>query len=432
MASDQTNTAGVTTAQPAAEPRRLAAMFRSFRHRDFAFFWSGNLLSNVGTWMQTLALGWMILVMTNSPFLLGLNGFLGMAPSLIFSLPGGAIADRLNRRKLLLATQTSMMVLALTLALLTSFRLVTISEILTISFLAGLASALNNPAYQSLVPDLVEREDLINAVALNSVQFNISRAIGPSLAGLALGSMGAAGCFYLNSVSFLALIIALLTIKIPARHLQNGPTVWRAMIDGLHFVRRRREIIMLLSIPAVLSFLGLPFVVLMPVYARDLLGVDASGLGYLMGGAGLGAVLSALTLAAQANVQLRGKYILMSAAIFSIALIMLARANSFRWAFLLLVIIGATMLGTLALTNSSLQWLSPPELRGRIMSMYTMAVMGMAPLGNLLAGAVAEILGVRSVLALGGAICLVYFLTLLFLLPRLPGGEQLSSPSNAN
>jgi MFS family permease len=432
MASDQTNTAGVTTAQPAAEPRRLAAMFRSFRHRDFAFFWSGNLLSNVGTWMQTLALGWMILVMTNSPFLLGLNGFLGMAPSLIFSLPGGAIADRLNRRKLLLATQTSMMVLALTLALLTSFRLVTINEILTISFLAGLASAFNNPAYQSLVPDLVEREDLINAVALNSVQFNISRAIGPTLAGLALGSMGAAGCFYLNSVSFLALIIALLTIKIPARHLQNGPTVWRAMIDGLHFVRRRREIIMLLSIPAVLSFLGLPFVVLMPVYARDLLGVDASGLGYLMGGAGLGAVLSALTLAAQANVQLREKYILMCAAIFSIALIMLARASSFRWAFLLLVIIGATMLGTLALTNSSLQWLSPPELRGRIMSMYTMAVMGMAPLGNLLAGAVAEILGVRSVLALGGAICLVYFLALLFLLPRLQGGEQLSSPSNAN
>jgi len=163
MAGEQTNSVGVTTAEAVAEPRRLATMFRSFRHRDFALFWSGNLLSNVGTWMQNLALGWMILVMTNSPFLLGLNGFLGQAPSLVFSLPGGAIADRLNRRKLMLATQTSMMVLALILAVLTSFRLITIAEILAISFLTGLAAALNHPAYLSLVPDLVEREDLINA-----------------------------------------------------------------------------------------------------------------------------------------------------------------------------------------------------------------------------------------------------------------------------
>ena len=431
MPPEENSIAGLTTAEPVAEPRRLATMFRSFRHRDFAFFWSGSLLSNTGTWMQTLALGWLILEMTNSPFLLGLNGFLGMAPSLVFSLPGGAIADRLNRRRLMLATQTGMMVLALTLAVLTSVRLITIAEILAISSLTGLASALNNPAYQSLVPDLVEREDLINAVALNSVQFNISRAIGPTLAGLALGAVGAAGCFYLNSVSFLALIIALLAIKIPARHLENGPTVWRAMMDGLAFVRRRREIIMLLSIPAMLSFLGLPFVVLMPVYARDALGADATGLGYLMGGAGLGAVLSALTLAAQAKIQLRGKYILRCAAIFSVALIMLSRADSFRWAFLVLVVLGATMLGTLALTNSSLQWLSPPELRGRIMSMYTMAVLGMAPLGNLVGGTVAEVWGIRAVLALGGAICLVYFLALLFFLPRLPGIAQLKSSSSS-
>jgi MFS family permease len=430
MAPEQTNTAGVSTAEPAVEPRRLATMFRSFRHRDFAFFWTGNLLSNVGTWMQNLALGWLVLVMTDSPFLLGLNGFLGMAPSLVFSLPGGAIADRLNRRKLMLATQTSMMVLALTLALLTSFRLITIAEILAISFLTGLAAALNHPAYLSLVPDLVEREDLINAVALNSAQFNMSRAIGPTAAGLALGSLGAAGCFYLNSVSFLALIIALLAIKIPPRHLQDGPTVWRAMIDGLHFVRRHRAILMLLSIPAFLSLLGLPFVVLMPAYARDVLGVDATGLGYLMGGAGLGAVASALTLAAQANIQLRGRYILMCAAIFSIALIMLSQANSFQWAFLLLVVIGVTMVGALALTNTTLQWLSPPELRGRIMSMYTLSVMGLVPLGNLQAGALAEVMGIRFVLALGGAICLVYFLTLLFFLPRLRGvARLLSAPS---
>jgi MFS family permease len=429
LASEETRIAGVNTTQPATEPRRLAAMFRSFRHRDFAVFWSGNLLSNIGTWMQNLALGWLILEMTNSPFLLGLNGFLSMAPTLVFALLGGAIADRLNRRRLMLATQTSMMGLALTLAVLTSSRLISIAEILTISFLTGLATALNHPAYQSLVPDLVEREDLVNAVALNSAQFNISRAVGPTLAGLALGSLGAAVCFYLNSLSFLALIIALLVIKIPARHLGEGPTVWRAIIDGLHFARRHRVVIMLLSIPAVLSFFGLPFIVLMPAYVRDVLGMDATGLGYLMGGAGLGAVISALTLAAQANIRLRGKYILVCAAAFSIALVMLAFANSFAWAFLFLAVIGATMVGALALTNSSLQWLSPPELRGRIMSMYVTAVLGMAPLGNLLGGAVAEVWGVRAVLGLGGAVCLAYFLTLLFLLPRLPRISQLTSPS---
>ena len=291
-------------------------------------------------------------------------------------------------------------------------------------------SAPNTSAYQSLVPDLVEREDLINAVALNSAQFNISRAVGPTMAGLALGTLGAAACFYLNSVSFLALIIALLVIKIPARHLEEGPTVWRAIIDGLHFARRHRAVIMLLSVPAVLSFFGFPFIVLMPAYARDVLGTDATGLGYLMGGAGLGAVMSALTLAAQANIRLRGKYILVCAAIFSIALTMLGLANSFAWAFLLLAVIGATMVGALALTNTSLQWLSPPELRGRIMSMYVTAVLGMAPVGNLVGGAVAEVWGVRAVLGLGGAICLAYFLTLLFFLPRLPRISQLTSPSS--
>jgi len=201
------------------------------------------------------------------------------------------------------------------------------------------------------------------------------------------------------------------------------------MIDGLRFVRRYHAILMLLSVPAFISFLGLPFVILMPAYARDALGADATGLGYLMGGAGLGAVLSALTLASQARIELRGKYILMCAAIFSMALIMLARAHSFRGAFLVLVVIGATMVGALALTNTTLQWLSPPELRGRIMSMYTLSVMGLAPLGNLQAGALAEVWGVRFVLALGGAICLVYFLTLLIFLPRLRRVVELPLPT---
>jgi MFS family permease len=407
-------------AEAVAEPRRLATMFRSLRYRDFAFFWTGNFLSNIGTWMQNLALGWLVLEITNSPFLLGLNGFLGSVPLLFFSLPGGAIADRLNRRKLMLGTQTTMMVMALILAILTSVRLITITEILVISFITGLASALNAPAYQAVVLDLVPRQDLTNAVALNSAQFNMSRAIGPTLAGLALGWLGAAGCFYLNSVSFLALIIALLAITVPRHSAKQGPSVWAAMVEGLRFVGRNRTIIILLSVPSFLSLLGLPFVVLMPVFARDLLHVGASGLGYLMAGAGLGAVMSALTLAAQSGIRQRRKYIVGCAAVFALALLLLAHAKSFEWAFLLLVVLGATMVGALTLTNSSLQLSSPPELRGRIMSMYNLSVLGLAPLGSLQAGAVAEALGVRFALTLGAAVCLLYFLILYLFLPRLP------------
>lgn len=428
MSSQKAHGSIVAVVEPAAEPRGPAGIFRSLRHRDFALFWTGNFLSNIGTWMQNLALGWLILVTTNSAFLLGLNGFLGSAPSLFFSVPGGAIADRLNRRKLMIYTQTSMMLLALTLAVLTSFRMIRIGEILLISFLTGLATALNAPAYQALVPDLVEREDLVNAIALNSAQFNMSRAIGPTLAGFALGSLGAAGCFYLNSISFLALIIALLIIVVPRRPVAEGPSFWEAMIEGLRFVGRNRLLIVLLSVPSFLSLLGLPFVVLMPVLARDLLHVGASGLGYLMAGAGLGAVISALTLAAQSSARPKGRFILGSAALFSLALIFLARAHSFWGAFVVLVILGATMVGALALTNTALQISSPPELRGRIMSLYNLTVLGLAPLGSLQAGAVAEKLGTRFALAFGGTVCLIYFLTLLVFLPRLRQVAKLPTP----
>lgn len=426
--SENLDTASTATTEPAAEPRRMPSMFRSLRYRDFALFWSGNFLSNIGTWMQNLALGWQILVMTNSPFLLGLNGFLGSLPSLIFSLPGGAVADRLNRRKMMMVTQSSMMVLALILGVLTSFRVIRIGEILAISFLAGLASALNSPAYQAMVPDLVGREDLVNAIALNSAQFNMSRAIGPTLAGLALATVGTAGCFYLNSVSFLALIVALGIIRVPERRRREGPGVWRAMLDGIRFINQHRLMIILLSIPSFLSLFGLPFVVLMPVFARDVLKTGASGLGYLMAGAGLGAVASALTLAAQRSAARKGRFIITSAAAFGLALILLSQARSFWWAFSLLAVLGATMIGALALTNTTLQIISPPELRGRIMSFYTLTVIGFAPLGSLWVGSVAEVNGTRFALALGGGTCLVYFLILLASLPRLQRIAQLPWP----
>lgn len=430
MGADEPIVTSMALSEPIIARGRIALMFRSLRTRDFALFWTGNFLSNIGTWMETIALGWVILVKTNSPFLLGLNGFLGQIPSLLLALPGGAIADRLSRRRLMLWTQTAMMLLALILAVMTSIHRINVAEILLISFLTGAASALNYPAYQSLYPDLVKRDDLSNAVALNSAQFNMSRAIGPTLAGLALGTLGAAACFYLNSVSFLALIIALLVIVIPPREVHKGPSFYESVKDGFRYFHQNQILIILLTVPAFLSLLGLPFIVLMPVYARDLIKVGASGLGFLMAGAGIGAVISALALAARTNVaRHQGEYILSSASLFSLALILLARAHNFWWAFFLLVILGATMVGSLTLTNMTFQMTSPPELRGRIMSLFLMAMSGLLPFGSLQAGIVAQSLGTRFALTLAGTICLIYFLTLLIFLPRLKRVGEFSGPA---
>jgi MFS family permease len=428
MSTDESNLPSAAAPLPAFIPRRRLAMFRSLYYRDFGIFWTGNFFSNIGTWMQTIALGWVIIVLTNSPFLLGLNGFLSLAPTLVFALPGGAIADHFNRRRLMLTTQTAMMLLALVLAVLTSVRHVTIAEILGISLLTGVATALNYPAYQALIPDLVPRGDLLNAIALNSAQFNMSRAIGPMLAGLALGTLGAAACFYLNSVSFLALIIALLMISIPPRPRRQGARLWNSMMDGFRYLNEYRLLVVLLTVPAFISFLGLPFIVLMPVFAHNLLRVGASGLGYLMAGAGLGAVTAALVIAARGTPERRGAYIFTNGAVFSLALILFALAHSFWWAFAMLVVMGATMVGTLTLTNTTLQMTTPSQLRGRVMSVYYMAMSGMLPLGSLQAGAVAEALGARFALAFGGAVCLIYFLMLLILLPRLRKAGKLPSP----
>ena len=414
------------THTPTEAPRRLM-MFRSLYHRDFSIFWAGNFLSNIGTWMQYVALGWVILIISNSPFLLGLNGFLAQVPSLVFALPGGTIADRLDRRKLMLITQTSMMLLALLLAVLTSIRQITIKEILAISFLTGIASALNYPAYQALIPDLIPRDDLMNGIALNSAQFNMSRAIGPTVAGLALGALGAAACFYLNSISFLALIIALLLITIPPPQKDAGARFWGSMIEGLRYLNEHRIIIVLLTVPAFLSLLGLPFIVLMPAVARDMIGVGASGLGYLMGGAGLGAVAAALFIAAGDTLRHRGRLILTSATLFSLALILLSRAQTFWEAFFLLAVMGGTIVGALTVANTTLQLTTPPKLRGRVMAMYYMAMSGLLPFGSLQAGAIAQAIGTRFALGFGGAVCLVYFLILQVSLNRL---RQAGQPFN--
>ncbi|MEE8177440.1 MAG: MFS transporter, partial [Acidobacteriota bacterium] len=365
------------------EARGFARVFRSFRHRDFAVFWSGNFLSNIGTWMQTVALGWLVLEITDSAWMVGVNGFVSAAPTLLFTLIGGAIADRVDRRRLMLVMQFGMLALALLLGTLTLLEKIDLRSILVIAFLSGLAMAINYPAYQALYPELVKEEDLLNAVALNSAQFNIARAVGPTVAGLALGAVGVAACFYLNAVSFLGLIVALLFIRPPQFIPHKGGSVWQAMREGFGFVGERRLILLLLSVSGFLSLFGLPFVILMPVFARDLLGVGASGLGYLMGGAGLGASLCAIVLAYIGEPRNKSRTITSSAMTFSLALVGFSMSGSFWLSFGLLSVLGAAMVGTLAVTNTSIQRLTPPRMRGRVMSMYNLSLLGLAPLGSL-------------------------------------------------
>ena len=406
------------------EARGFARVFRSFRHRDFAVFWSGNFLSNIGTWMQTVALGWLVLEITDSAWMVGVNGFVSAAPTLLFTLIGGAIADRVDRRRLMLVMQFGMLALALLLRTLTLLEKIDLRSILVIAFLSGLAMAINYPAYQALYPELVKEEDLLNAVALNSAQFNIARAVGPTVAGLALGAVGVAACFYLNAVSFLGLIVALLLIRPPQFISHKGSSVWQAMREGFGFVGERRLILLLLSVSGFLSLFGLPFVILMPVFARDLLGVGASGLGYLMGGAGLGASLCAIVLAYIGEPRNKSRTITLSAMTFSLALVGFSISGSFWLSFGLLSVLGAAMVGTLAVTNTSIQRLTPPRMRGRVMSMYNLSLLGLAPLGSLQAGAVAEVLGARVALGYGGVLCLVYFAGLFFLLPSVWRKEE--------
>ena len=406
------------------EARGFARVFRSFRHRDFAVFWSGNFLSNIGTWMQTVALGWLVLEITDSAWMVGVNGFVSAAPTLLFTLIGGTIADRVDRRRLMLVMQFGMLALALLLGTLTLLEKIDLRSILVIAFLSGLAMAINYPAYQALYPELVKEEDLLNAVALNSAQFNIARAVGPTVAGLALGAVGVAACFYLNAVSFLGLIVALLLIRPPQFIPHKGSSVWQAMREGFGFVGERRLILLLLSVSGFLSLFGLPFVILMPVFARDLLGVGASGLGYLMGGAGLGASLCAIVLAYIGEPRNKSRTITSSAMTFSLALVGFSMSGSFWLSFGLLAVLGAAMVGTLAVTNTSIQRLTPPRMRGRVMSMYNLSLLGLAPLGSLQAGAVAEVLGARVALGYGGVLCLVYFAGLFFLLPSVWRKEE--------
>lgn len=378
-------------------PRMIAAL----HHRDFRLFWFGNFLSNIGTWMQNVAQSWLVLQLApvNSAFWLGVIGFAASAPMLVFTILGGVIADRVDKRKLMYVTQGAMMVLAFLMWGLTYFHHINVRLIVLLAFANGLAMSLNTPAYQALVPQLIPRKDLTNAIALNSAQFNLSRVLGPTLGGFAMAAVGISGNFMLNALSFVAVLIALAQITYPPVYPSDDQGLWETMNEGFRYLFGRRDMSMLLTLTAVASVLGIPYVTFVPLFAKDILHLDERGFGLLMAAAGIGAFLGAATIAYVRDIKRRGKFVVGSGLAFYVFVILFAFAKN-------QIVSGVTFAGAnycmilmVATVNSLLQHLAADEMRGRVMSIYATAFLGFAPIGSLLAGSLADSFGAPKTIA---------------------------------
>jgi MFS family permease len=369
-----------------ARSEGLPEVVRALRNPNFRLFWSGNFLSNIGTWMQNVAQGWLVLTITNSAFWLGVVGFAGSIPFLFFTLFGGVIADRVNKRRLLLVTQTVMMILAFLLAALAWFKVITVWEIAAIAFMNGSAMSMNAPSYQALVPRLVKRKDLTNAIALNSAQFNMSRILGPTLGGYAMVLFGVAGNFFLNGMSFLAVIWALLHIRYPDEKPARHQSMWSSLRGGFAYLRSEPQMLVLIWMTAAVSFLGLPFLTFIPYFAKVQLRAGESGLGWLLAASGFGAVLGAMTIAVLGVIRHRGVVLTVAGIVFFIAIIGFSYSQSFALSEFLAFFEGFSGISMISCFNVSIQHLSSDEMRGRIMSIYTTSFLGLPPLGALLAG----------------------------------------------
>jgi MFS family permease len=401
-------------------------MFRALSHRNYRLFWIGAFLSNVGTWMQAVAQGLLMYKLTNSAFWLGLDGFMATIPGLFLTLAGGVFADFVDRRRLLMITQFGAGLSALLLAVLVTTNLIDYRMILVLSFVTGCCMSLAGPSYQALTVELVPREELANAIALNSTQFQLSRVIGPSLAGVALEAFGLAGCFYANAASYIAVIVALALVRFdkkPGRESDHSKRTsndfWNQLVQGLKYAWHRRRVFWLLMISAVTSFFGAPYITMLPVFARDVYHLDDSGLALLMGVAGAGAFCGALTLAYLGDFRRKGLTVLIAALAFSICLCLFSLSRSVHTAMIFLFGTGYSVVFSIALINTLLQQLVTDKMRGRVMSMFILSFIGTMPFGNLLAGSAATHFGAPDTIAAGGLIISIFIIITSIMNPRL-------------
>ncbi|HYC58227.1 MAG TPA: MFS transporter [Thermoanaerobaculia bacterium] len=384
---------------------RLSRTFSALRYRDFRLIWFGAFLSTTGTWMQTIAQGWLVLEMTNSPFLLGVDGFLATGPMIIFSLFGGVIADRVERRKIMLYSQYLQMSFAFILAALIWADTVEVWHIFVLSFLTGSAQSFSGPSYISLLPLLVRREDVPNAIAMNSMQFNLARVIGPIFAGAALIAWGPAICFMVNGLSFFFVIIALLLMRTPpAVRSEESRGLVSDMKAGFQFVTSRPKLLTLTFLAFAGTFLGMPIVTFLPVVAKSIFGLQANGYAWMMTTYGLGSVTGALVVAATAHAAKKGKMAMELQLAFACLLIGFAVSRSLPVSLVIAFFAGVCIVGVISLYSSLVQLTSSDAMRGRVMSIFMLAFRGGMPLGNLIAGYVAQRWSISVALAVNGAV----------------------------
>ncbi len=391
----------------AAPGSRAPFALRALRHRNFRLFLSGQLVSLVGTWMQSVAQSWLAYRLTGSPAMLGLVGFSSQIPAFLLAPAGGVVADRLDKRRLLVATQSASMLLAFALAGLTLAGRVTMPLILLLASLLGLVNAFDVPVRQAFVVEMVGREDLLNAIALNSSTFNGARVIGPAIAGLLVARVGEGWCFLINGASYIAVIAGLLAMRVaPAARRGPHPPPLESLREGLRHVWSNRPVRALLALLGVVSLTGMPYVVLMPIFADRVLHGGARGLGLLMGATGVGALVGAVALAGRrGGIRGLGAWVAASAGGMGLFLIAFSESTRFWLSAALLVPVGLCMMVEMSASNTIIQSLVPDVMRGRVMAAYAMMFLGMAPLGALFAGAVAARIGAPLTVTIGGAVC---------------------------
>jgi len=381
--------------------------FSAFSYRDFRLFWFGQVISLSGTWMQSVAQGWLVYSLTKSPLYLGMVAAATSLPILLFSLFGGVIADRYPKRDLLLFTQALSILPALALGILTSTGVVTVWHVAMLGALLGTINALDIPVRQSFLAEMVEKGHIGNAIALNSAAFNGARIIGPVIAGMTIAYLGIPACFYLNALSFLAVIAALSRIRAKGDVRTASEGMLRDFTQGIRFVSDNRDIRNVFSLIAVFSIIGLPYISLLPVFAAEVFDRGARGLGFLVGSSGIGALTAALNIAAREDIRDKMKFMALTGICFSAALLAFSLSGMFWLSLVVLMLCGWGMVSYLAVANSFIQITVPDGLRGRVMSVYSLVFLGTVPIGNAIMGVVADRLGTPRAVTVSGIICLI-------------------------
>jgi MFS family permease len=396
-------------------------MFSALHHRNFRLFWSGNLVSLIGTWMQTIALSWLTYRLTHSAFLLGLVSFANAIPIFPMTPFGGVITDRVNKQKLVIITQTSAMILAFILAALTQFGHITIWQIFFITLLSGAISAVDMPARQAFVVEMVGKEDLMNAIALNSLAFNSARIVGPSIAAFTVYFIHESGCFWINGISFLAVLLSLFIMKFPpfVPHPHHQDSYRKNFKDAIDYVKQHKVIKSLMALVAVPSILTLSYAVLLPIFAKEIYHRDVGAYGVLYSCIGIGAVTGALTVAKLSKHDIKGKLLISGAISSCIMIFAFALSPYFPLSCVILAMIGFSNMALLVTTNTLIQTHVTDIMRGRVLSFYLIIFQGLMPIGSLVLGSIATYLHAPATIALCASITLCYVLYLNWRVPQL-------------